>query len=182
MKEIKNFSLLCVPYEQSRKGMGYKMEDLTIDLNGGRLNCRAAGIIIHDGKILFHKNKNDSYYALIGGRVQICESSEETIKRELREEIGKEVEVVGYIATIENFFEAKGKKYHEIMFVHNIEFCNKDDKNITHMLYNIEGGKDKDVYYEWLDIDKIDNYDIRPSIIKDVLKNGKFPLHLINNE
>ncbi|MBP3707735.1 MAG: NUDIX domain-containing protein [Clostridia bacterium] len=158
------------------------MEDLTIDLKEGRLNCRAAGIIIHDGKVLFHKNTNDSYYALIGGRVKICESSADTIVRELKEEIGKDVEIIGYIATIENFFELKEKKYHEIMFVHLVEFCEENDKKITEILHNIEGGKDKDVYYEWLQIDEIDNYDIRPGIIKDILKKGIFPVHLINKE
>lgn len=156
------------------------MEDLTIDLKEGRLNCRAAGIIIHDGKVLFHKNTNDSYYALIGGRVQICESSAETIKRELKEEIGKDIEIIGYVATIENFFRAKEKNYHEIMFVHRAEFSDEEDKKIVDTLHNIEGGKDEDVYYEWLEVDKIDNYDIRPSVIKDILKKGEFPVHLIN--
>lgn len=158
------------------------MEDLTIDLKEGRLNCRAAGIIIHDSKVLFHKNTNDPYYALIGGRVQICESSADTIVREIKEEIGKDVEITGYVSTIENFFEAKGKKYHEIMFVHSVEFCNKDDKKITDTLHNIEGGKDGNVNYEWLEICDIDNYDIRPGVIKDVLKKGEFPVHLINKE
>lgn len=158
------------------------MEDLTIDLKEGRLNCRAAGIIIHEGKVLFHKNTNDSYYALIGGRVQICESSADTIVREIKEEIGKEVEITGYVATIENFFRANEKNYHEIMFVHSVEFCDEDDKKITNTLHNIEGGKDEDVYYEWIKICDIDNYDIRPSIIRDALKNGNFPVHLINKE
>ena len=89
------------------------MEDLTIDLEGGRLNCRAAGIIIHDGKVLFHKNPADVYYALVGGRVKIGESSDKTVKREIEEELGKKIDVIECMATIENFFELENRNFHE---------------------------------------------------------------------
>lgn len=45
---------------------------------------------------------------------------------------------------------------------------------------NIEG-KDY-LQYEWLDLDKIDNYQILPETMKEILKEKKFPTHKINNE
>jgi len=90
--------------------------DITIDVDNYKLNVRAAGIMIHNGKILVHRNINSDHYALIGGRVEIGESSADTVKREINEELGKNIEITGYISTIENFFEMKGSKYHEIMF------------------------------------------------------------------
>ena len=113
--------------------------DITINVEDYKLNVRAAGVIIHNGKILAHKNINSDHYALIGGRVEIGESSANTIKREIKEELGKDVEITGYISTIENFFEMKGSKYHEIMFVHKIEFANEEDKKIEYTMKNIEG-------------------------------------------
>ena len=98
--------------------------DITIDVDDYKLNVRAAGVMIHNGKILVHKNVNSDHYALIGGRVEIGENSADTVKREIKEELGKDIEIAGYISTIENFFEMKGSKYHEIMFVHKIEFTN----------------------------------------------------------
>ena len=92
--------------------------DITIDVEDYKLNIRAGVIIIHNNKVLVHKNINSDHYALLGGRVKIGENSEETVKREVIEETGKEIEITGYISTIENFFEMKGRKYHEIMFVH----------------------------------------------------------------
>lgn len=53
------------------------------------------------------------------------ENSANTIKREIKEELGKNIEITGYIATIENFFEMKCSKYHEIMFIHKIEFTDE---------------------------------------------------------
>ena len=142
------------------------------------MNVRAAGIIIHNNKVLTHCNLNEEHYALIGGRIGIGENSEDALKREIQEEIGKEIEISGNIATIENFFEINDKKYHEIMFVHKAEFINEEDKKIETTIQNIEG-KDY-LKYEWIDLNEIDKYPLRPQIIKQILKNGKFPTHKIN--
>ena len=154
--------------------------DITIDVDNYKLNVRAAGVMIHNGKILVHRNINSDHYALIGGRVEIGENSADTIKREIKEELGKNIEIKGYISTIENFFEMKGSKYHEIMFVHKIEFTNEDDKKIEYTMKNIEG-KDY-LQYEWIEINKIDEYPLLPRAVKEVLKENKFPIHKINND
>ena len=117
-------------------------------------------------KILVHKNINSNHYALIGGRVEIGENSADTVKREIKEELGKD----GYVSTIENFFEMKGSKYHEIMFVHKIEFTDKDDKKIEYTMKNIER-KDY-LQYEWIELSKIDQYPLLPEAIKEVLKQN----------
>lgn len=154
--------------------------DITIDVDDYKLNVRAAGVIIHNGKILTHRNVNSDHYALIGGRVEIGESSANTIRREIKEELGKDIEITGYISTIENFFEMKGSKYHEIMFVHKIEFTNEEDKKIEYVMKNIEG-KDY-LQYEWIELNRIDEYPLVPIAVKDILKENRFPTHKINNE
>jgi len=154
--------------------------DITIDVEDYKLNVRAAGVMIHNNKVLVHRNVNSDHYALIGGRVEIGEDSETTIKREIKEELGKNIEITGYVSTIENFFEMKGVKYHEIEFVHQVEFIEDDDKKIQYTLKNIEG-KDY-LQYEWLELDKIEQYPLCPKAIQKVLKEGKFPIHIINND
>lgn len=154
--------------------------DLTIELDGYKLNIRAGAVIIHNHKILLHKNINSDHYALIGGRMEIGESSEETIKREILEETGKEIKINKYIATIENFFEMKGYPYHEIMFVHQAEFIDDNDQKIETTIQNKEG-KDY-LKYEWIDLDQIDNINLLPNVLIDILKEGNIPVHKINNE
>ena len=154
--------------------------DITIDVEEYKLNVRAAGIIIHNNKILTHRNTKSDHYALIGGRVEIGEDSEATLKREIMEEMGKEIEITGYISTIENFFEMDSKKYHEIMFVHKAEFKNEKDQKIEDTIKNIEG-KDY-LVYEWIPLEKIDEYPIKPEVVKEILKQGKFPIHKINKD
>lgn len=112
--------------------------------------------------------------------VAIGENSNETMKREIKEELGKNIEVLDYLSTIENFFEAEGSKYHEIMFVYKIEFKDEEDKKIEYTMKNIE---DEDyLQYEWIDLDKIDEYPLLPNVIKGVLKENKFPVHKICND
>ena len=125
-----------------------------------------------------HKDINSDHYAIIGGRVKIGENSEETIKREIKEETGKDVKIIGYAATIENFFEMKGKKYHEIMFVHRIEFVNEEDQKCIYTIKNVEG-KDN-LKYEWVEIEKLEEYPLLPIELKKIIKEGKFPTHRIN--
>ena len=152
--------------------------DITIDVEDYKLNVRAAGVIIHNNKVLVHKNINSNHYALVGGRIEIGENSADTIKREIKEELGKEIEIIGYISTIENFFEMGGSKYHEIMFVHKVEFANEEDQCIEYTLKNIEGKEY--LRYEWLDVNKIDEYPLWPKAIREILKENKFPVHKIN--
>lgn len=154
--------------------------DLTLDVEDYKLNIRSAGLIIHNNKVLVHDNINTDYYCLPGGRIAIGENSEETIKRELKEELGKEVEVLEYVSTIENFFEMNNTKYHEIYFVHRLEFKDDEDKKIEYTLDNMEG-KDY-LKYKWLDINEIEEYKILPKCLKQVIKDAKFPVHCINDD
>ena len=154
--------------------------DLTLDVEDYKLNIRAGGVIIHNGKILVHKNINKDHYCLPGGRIEIGESSEQTIKREIQEELGKKIDIIGYLATIENFFEMENKKYHEIFFIHKIEFANEEDKKINYTMNNLEGKEY--LQYEWLDFDKVEEYTIVPKCLKEVLKSKDFPIHIINDD
>lgn len=152
--------------------------DITIDVENYKLNIRAAVVIIHNNKVLTHRNINSNHYSLPGGRVEIGENSADTIKREISEEMGKKIEITGYISTIENFFEMNNQKYHEIMFIHKAEFVNEEDKILQETIKNIEG---KDfLQYDWVDLDKIDEYPIMPKVIKEILKEKIYPAHKIN--
>lgn len=152
--------------------------DITIELEEYILNIRASVVIIHDDKVLVHRNINSNHYALVGGRVQLGEDSIETVKREIKEKMGKEIEIIGYISTIENFFTMNGKKYHEIEFVHLAEFKEERDKLIQDTIKNIEG-KDY-LQYEWIERKKIDQVPLMPVKIQSILKDGRYPLHVID--
>ena len=163
-----------------KKEKGERKMDLSLDLDGYKLNIRAAGVFVHNNKVLTHKNINKDHYALPGGRIEIGENSEETIKREIQEELEKEIEITGDIATIENVFEMDGKKYHELYFLHKVEFANEEDKKINYTLHNIE--EKEYLQYEWIDLMEIDKFNLVPVCLKEILKRKQFPVHMINDE
>ena len=79
--------------------------DITLDVNNYKLNVRAAGVMIHNGKILVHRNVNSDHYALIGGRVEIGENSVDTIKREIKEKFDAFTrDVRNQLGELEKFF------------------------------------------------------------------------------
>lgn len=66
---------------------------------------------------------NSQRYARpLGGGVELGETSEQTIVREIREEIGAEVRDLKLLGVLENLFELEGKQQHEVVFVYDGRF------------------------------------------------------------
>jgi ADP-ribose pyrophosphatase YjhB (NUDIX family) len=81
-------------------------------------NYRTCGIISDEKRILLHRMKDDDFWTLVGGRVQMLESSDCAIKREIKEELGENIEINRLIWTVEHFFIFKDKHYHEISTIY----------------------------------------------------------------
>ncbi len=157
-------------------------KDITIDLEDWRINCRAAGVIIHNNKILLHRDINKSYYALVGGRIKFGETSDEAIVREIKEELGKDVEIIEFITVVENLFKLNNRNYQEYLFIYKLEFKNEKDKLIETTLKNVEGEEESHVQYEWVDLNDLDNVIIKPKIFKEVLQGENISRHKTNND
>lgn len=87
---------------------------IRFDRGNQRFNFRAVGVAVHHDKVLLHQAEGDSFWSLPGGRVEFGEAAEETLRREMREELGVDVEVVRLLWLVENFFVYDGKNYHEL--------------------------------------------------------------------
>lgn len=77
-------------------------------------NYRVAGIAVHENSVLLHRGLADNFWTFPGGRAEFGEPAEQTLKREMKEEIGAEIEVVRLLWFVENFFTYDGFRYHEI--------------------------------------------------------------------
>lgn len=154
------------------------MEDITVNIGDYKFNFRSTAIIIHNNKVLVHKNINKNHYGLLGGRVKSGETTIETIKREIYEETGKEIEILDLFGVIENFFEMKNSDYHEIMFVYKCEFKNVEDRKLEFDFECIE--PNKNLKFCWLDINDLEKYDVKPHLIIDAIKKNNSSIHIIN--
>jgi len=77
-------------------------------------NYRVVGVAAHEGSVLLHQAEGDTFWSLPGGRAEFGETAEQTLKREMREELGLDVEVTRLLWFVENFFIYTDKRYHEI--------------------------------------------------------------------
>lgn len=73
--------------------MGSEAMDLTFRTDKGKFNFRVGAILIRDGKVLMVKNARASYYYSVGGRVKYNETCDEAIVREVKEELGVDLEI-----------------------------------------------------------------------------------------
>ena len=87
---------------------------IVIDREQQRFNYRIAGVAIQTGSVLVHQAEGDNFWILPGGRAEIGESAEQTLKREIMEELGAEVEILRLLWFVENFFSHDSKDYHEV--------------------------------------------------------------------
>ena len=69
--------------------------------------------------------KGDYFCRPIGGGVTFGEHSREAMLREIREEIGAEVENMELVGVLESIFRYEGEQGHEVVFVYDAEFRDK---------------------------------------------------------
>ncbi len=88
-------------------------------------------VIQKDGKILVCKNikKDDNYYYLPGGHMEIGESADKALVRELKEELNLSIKNLSFIGVIENIYNQDNEAHHEINLIFNIRADKVEDKS-----------------------------------------------------
>lgn len=91
-------------------------------MNTGQVRAIALGIIRDGERVLllegYDPSKRQTFYRPLGGGIEFGERSQETVRRELREEIGVEVTDLEFVATIESVFTFDGLTGHEIALIY----------------------------------------------------------------
>lgn len=85
--------------------------------------------------------KGETFYRPLGGSIEMGEHSSETIRRELREELGAEVGAVRYLGTLENVFTYQGQPGHEIVLVYDGAFTEQTLYEATDLVCREDNGE-----------------------------------------
>ncbi|MPN04684.1 hypothetical protein SDC9_151929 [bioreactor metagenome] len=144
-------------------------------------NYRTCGVISDGKRILLHRKEDDDFWALVGGRVQMLEPSDCSIKREIKEELGEVIEINRLLWMVENFFRNGDKQYHEISTIYLV---NLDKESwLLNQKHSFNGIEDKKLIYKWFSFDELNSLDIRPSFLKEkLLSLPNNPNHIINKD
>ena len=84
------------------------MYDCGFTRDGHWFRYRAAAIIVEEGCVLFAGNDQEDYLYSVGGAVQMGETAEDAVRREVLEETGVAYEIDRLAVIHENFFTETG--------------------------------------------------------------------------
>ena len=140
--------------------------DLSIFVNNVKFNFRVGVILEYKNNILIEKGKKATHSVIPGGRVKTLEDTKNTLIREIQEEMHFDISKkdIKLQNVIENFFTSNDVKYHELFFVYRIK---RDKKELIN--YDSDGN-----WYEFISINDIEKENIKPEIIKKIVKEDKF--------
>lgn len=125
-----------------------------------KIEVIARTVILHENKILLDYVPKKNFYYLPGGHVEFGETSEQTLKRELTEELGAEISVGKCITTQENFFDDADGPHHEILRLYEATLLT-DPSSLS--------DKEEKIHHKWISVDKIKDVRILPEKMKKFL-------------
>lgn len=141
--------------------------DVVLKTENGRFNFRVCGLIIKDNKLLAMRDENSPYYYLPGGRVNLHETVEDAILRELKEELDIAVKIVRPLWINQAFFveEVSKDRFHEICFYFLIDATKTDLFERGESFIRNEGKHT--LRFEWIEFNELNNKYLYPEFIKD---------------
>ena len=97
--------------------------DISYTEGNRKFNYRGCAVIVNDDKILAMHDERSPYYYLPGGRVKMGETAEETVVREVREELDIEPLIDRPLWLVQGFFkeDVDHLDYHEICLYYLVD-------------------------------------------------------------
>lgn len=143
-----------------------------------RFKYRVAAVAVRDDCVLIHQFEGSHYWSLPGGNVEMGETSQEALKRELLEEAGLIIQIKRLLWVHENLFErADGRQVHELALYYLVALNGSGD--------DIQQGWEDDLrlYFRWVPLEELSGYNLVPPFLKkSLLSLPETPVHLITIE
>lgn len=148
-------------------------EDLLLKTNSGIFSYRIAGVLIRDGKVLIQHELGKTEYFFPGGHVSFGEVSEESLKREIKEEIGADISIERLLWIQENFWKWGASDCHQICLYYLIKLCDETqiplDGNFT-FKSQLDNEMNK-LESSWIEMSKLKDLNLYPIFAKEKVLN-----------
>lgn len=144
-------------------------KDMCVRCGEGVINIRVGAIITKDNHVLMVRNNRDNFFYSVGGRIQFGETAEQAVKREVREELGFEMEIdrLGFICEA-YFYGTIGDKQERLIYEPAFYFYMivPDDFELESKTFLEDGSPE---YLEWVPFDT--EKTVYPEFFKTELNN-----------
>ena len=142
---------------------------------------RIAGLAFREGHVLVHRAMHESFWTFPGGRAEIGESSDVTLKREMMEELGVEATIGNLLWTVENFFHYEGVDVHELGFYYRMDLPVSFPFHPTDIIHrNLDGKSELEFKWALATVESLRALDIPPYFIAETIENlPETPRHII---
>lgn len=140
--------------------------DISFKFGDEKFNYRVCAMMIADGKILAMLDEGSPYYYLPGGRVEIGETAENAVIREVQEELGITPGIARPLWLNQAFFteDVDHLHYHELCIYFLMDITDTDLLARGEKFTTNEGRRIHT--FEWLDFDRLKNEYFYPLFLK----------------
>lgn len=145
--------------------------DISFKVDNEKFNYRVCAIMISDNKILAMHDERSPYFYLPGGRVEMGETAEQAVVREVKEELNITPEIIRPLWLNQAFFteDVDNLSYHELCIYFLLDFCGTDLLSMGSKFTLKEGNHTHD--FEWLDFSRLKNEYFYPLFLKEEIFN-----------
>ncbi|MER3479937.1 MAG: hypothetical protein C4327_05465 [Meiothermus sp.] len=137
---------------------------IVFEQGGICFNYRVAGVAIKNAQVLLCREPKGDFWYLPGGRVELGEESRAALRREVREELGVEVEIGRMVWVAENFFELNGKRIHELGLYYLMEGPLEPSPEPFVVLIGSVG-----LEFRWFSLRELHHINLQPEFLKTTL-------------
>ena len=147
--------------------------DFRTKLNQTVFGVRATALIVKDNRLFVIEDEDGCY--TIGGAIQVNETTEDAVVREVKEELGVTSTVGPLAFVVENHFEQAGIHYHNIEFHYFVDLL--EDAPLTMQ------EDAKPLPCRWLALNDLHTINLKPAFLKTALPDWDGQLqHIHLNE
>lgn len=143
--------------------------DITFKTEEGNFNYRVCAVMIHEDHLPVMRDRRSPYYYLPGGRVELHETAEDAVLREVREELQIDAKIIRPLWLNQGFFveDVTKERFHELCLYFLIDISGTDLLERGKEFTCMEGKLCLE--YEWMGFDQLKEAYLYPIFMKEAV-------------